>query len=518
MQKTFEVEGEGTHYLTWTYSKDSSVSNGSDCGWVDDIEWTLDEDEEEYTPETDFMVSVDDNAVTIIGYTGTSAVVRISPTIDGLPVAAIGDWAFEGCGDVIEIVVPDSVEYIGVGAFAYCENLMSVKLPEGMTVIEPETFVGCMSLRTITIPSNVEAIGMYAFLDCYSLSTIFFNGLPPYFEDFENEENTFPTPITFVAPENMDWEYWWHPSGIMLIIGEVASPDDFEYTIEDGQVTITRFIGEQTSVIIPSAIDGLPVTTIGDAAFAELDDLTSIYIPDGVSTIGACAFDFCENLIDIHIPDSVTTIEYGAFNCCYSLATINIPDSVTTIGCDAFFGCFSLTTVNVPEGLEVIEDETFGDCINLTSITIPASVEAIGFYAFGGCSNLTTIYFNGEPPEFEDFYDLEAMKEYNSFPTPITFVVPEGMGWENWYDFAPQGITLVVGEIASPDDFEYTIEDEQVMITQYIGEKTTVIIPTAINGLPVTAIGNTAFAGRDDLTLIHIPNGVSAIGECAFLE
>jgi len=39
-QKTLAVSGDGLHTVQWKYDKDSSVSNGSDCGWVDDVAWT----------------------------------------------------------------------------------------------------------------------------------------------------------------------------------------------------------------------------------------------------------------------------------------------------------------------------------------------------------------------------------------------------------------------------------------------------------------------------------------------
>jgi len=39
-QVTVSVTGAGTHTLQWQYDKDGSVSNGSDCGWIDDVVWT----------------------------------------------------------------------------------------------------------------------------------------------------------------------------------------------------------------------------------------------------------------------------------------------------------------------------------------------------------------------------------------------------------------------------------------------------------------------------------------------
>jgi RHS repeat-associated protein len=38
-QKTYEVTGSGSHTLKWKYVKDSSTSDGSDCGWVDWLQW-----------------------------------------------------------------------------------------------------------------------------------------------------------------------------------------------------------------------------------------------------------------------------------------------------------------------------------------------------------------------------------------------------------------------------------------------------------------------------------------------
>ena len=58
------------------------------------------------------------------------------------------------------------------------------------------------------------------------------------------------------------------------------------------------------------------VKSIGDSAFENCSDLTSIYIPDGVTSIGDRAFYGCEDLSSIHIPDSITSIGDEAFRCC----------------------------------------------------------------------------------------------------------------------------------------------------------------------------------------------------------
>ncbi len=37
---THSIAGRAAHTVEWRYSKDGSVSNGQDCGWVDDVSWT----------------------------------------------------------------------------------------------------------------------------------------------------------------------------------------------------------------------------------------------------------------------------------------------------------------------------------------------------------------------------------------------------------------------------------------------------------------------------------------------
>ena len=37
---TIPVENDGSHTVEWAYTKDGSVSNGDDCGWIDDVTWT----------------------------------------------------------------------------------------------------------------------------------------------------------------------------------------------------------------------------------------------------------------------------------------------------------------------------------------------------------------------------------------------------------------------------------------------------------------------------------------------
>jgi len=106
-----------------------------------------------------------------------------------------------------------------------------------------------------------------------------------------------------------------------LLFDELSNESSFGYTESDGRITITSYKGEGGIVSIPSFINNLPVTAIGDNAF-ENAAVTSVIIPDGVESIGWFAFSGCLALKDITIPPTVTSIGYETFSLCPSALTI----------------------------------------------------------------------------------------------------------------------------------------------------------------------------------------------------
>ena len=153
----------------------------------------------------------------------------------------------------------------------------------------------------------------------------------------------------------------------------------FNYTDTGDSITLTGVIVNLTGdLIIPSSLEGKPVTSIGSSVFSGCSDLTRVTIPSGVSSIGDNAFSGCSGLTDAAIPSTVTHIGANAFFGCSGLTSINIPSGVTSIGAGAFSGCSGLMSVGIPTGITSINDSLFAGCSSLTDVTIPSTVTNLG--------------------------------------------------------------------------------------------------------------------------------------------
>ena len=95
-------------------------------------------------------------------------------------VASIGDLAFagnnfNGCPNLKEVTIFDSVKKIGVRAFQYCGSLKKISLPDSIEEIGKHSFFYCSSLEEINLPVNLVHIGERAFKGCHYLESINFS-------------------------------------------------------------------------------------------------------------------------------------------------------------------------------------------------------------------------------------------------------------------------------------------------------------------------------------------------------
>ena len=216
-------------------------------------------------------------------------------------------------------------------------------------------------------------------------------------------------------------------------------------------------------VIIPEKVSyngvDIPVTRIGDSAFQECSNLTSVTLPNSVSSIGTCAFQDCSELTTITIPSSMRSIEYSAFSRTgltsvhisdlldwfkidfrtsganplswaehlyiggQEVKDLTIPDGVTSIQKYAFEGCRGLTSVTFSNSVKSIGESAFAHC-GITSLTIPNSVTSIGAYAFVACHELTSVNLPNSLTSIAD-HAFEECRSLSSITIPSSITTIE---------------------------------------------------------------------------------------------
>ena len=126
-----------------------------------------------------------------------------------------------------------------------------------------------------------------------------------------------------------------------------GSANDFSYYLDkEDCASIADYVGDGGDVVIPSTIDGYPVTAIEVKAFSNDRKITSVLIPEGVTYICSYAFAGCTELHSISLPSTLEEISESAFADCTSLTEVTIPKNVWIVGPYIFMGCTSLAVIN----------------------------------------------------------------------------------------------------------------------------------------------------------------------------
>jgi hypothetical protein len=266
-------------------------------------------------------------------------------------------------------------------------------------------------------------------------------------------------------------------------------------TNADGSANIVAYAGPPWVVTIPTNINGLTVSSIGEYAFSYDQSLTSVTIPNSVTSIVDNAFQNCTSLTNATIDNGVIIIGEGAFAGCTSLTSVTIPNSVTIIELGAFAACTGLTNATIPNGVTSIGILAF-QSDPLTSVTIPGSVTSIGNAAFYNCTNLTSVYFRGNSPTPNNNTTVFAAGNYPYGYDPATvYYLPGTTGWgalfdglptAPWFLPNPQILTHSAGFGVQPGGFGFTISwatNTSVVVEAATNLANPVWIPVSTNTL-----------------------------------
>lgn len=457
---------------------------------------------------------------------------------DTAPVATVVSWQNESYSG--DIVIPATINYggtaytvtgIGENAFNGCENVTSVVISEGIQTIETSAFMSCHGLKSVVLPASLTTIGFWSFGFCENLNYVIYKAENPV----EIDRTAFcasNSVLNGVETYNYSSAILYVPNGALanyqntigwdvfptIFQGErnEAKVGDLKYAYASGSLeaaVIRDDYSSLESVNIPSTvtIDGAvyAVKAIGNAAFRENQQITSVTFNEGLVLICKDAFSICSQAV---------------FNL--------LPSTIKFIGNNSFCSCNRIEEIIIPEGCAVIESMAFAWCGNIEWIELPSTLTSLGQTAFAGSSNLKTVISRISRPFaiHDDVFCKEEqwneVGEATIVNTDATLYVPTDtktsyQETDGWKLFAE----VVEGEVKRSKEgdlnYEYVVGGgTATVITGDYTNLESVTIPGTItidgNSYTVVAIADEVFAYCNNLTSVTLNEGLETIGNRAF--
>lgn len=225
----------------------------------------------------------------LLKYTGTAEVVSVP---DGVKI--VGEEAFAGNDNLVNVTIGADVETVGYRAFADCGNLRTVTVEDGVSLIDTAAFSNNKELQRVSLGAGVKDLGIGVFAGCSRLADL------------------------SVSVGN---NYLHYSNGIL-------------YDDEETIIYALMPAYEKGAYTVPGT-----VKEIKGYAFWGNPYLERVVLGSGLYEIPTYAFSNCLNLREVEIPLPVHGIASKAFEDCVNLQTVEIPDSMMRISDSAFDGC-----------------------------------------------------------------------------------------------------------------------------------------------------------------------------------
>ena len=304
-------------------------------------------------------------------------------------------------------------------------------------------------------------------------------------------------------------------------------PSELSFTVDENGV-LTKVEGisaDNSEVEIPSQVNNIEVTEIGDNVFANNTYLKKLIVPETVKILGYKFCYGCSNLTEVVLSNKITVIPDYAFEKCTSLEKINFPTSLVQIRYNAFTetalkefqapdslreiwgyafqGAKELVTVNLNKTTK-LGQMAFENCEKLTSIDLPSTLTEIDQNVFNGCKSLENINMPDEAITIErDMFTGTSYYENKS-------------NWKNGVLYVDNYLVAINSDFNNVTD--YTVQEGTISIANnaflnYAKNLKSITLP---EGLKI--IGKTAFSSLYSLSKINIPSTVNKIGYNAFAQ
>ena len=227
--------------------------------------------------------------------------------------------SFNGCTNLFEIVLPNTLNVIKDNAFSGNNKLTILRIPENCTTIGKSAFRGCSLLREITLPTKLKRIEEYTFYGCTSLASL---EIPNSVNYIGNNALYNLTVDTLTLPEqySADPIFDLNNSKLTTIVwNSISYPTDYIKS-SNGLGTSYYGIGAYWVTISISGTgtkttEGIYNTTISTIIFGEkveflprnlcykMSSLKTIYSKNTIPPIiDNYTFNNCKNIENVYVP------------------------------------------------------------------------------------------------------------------------------------------------------------------------------------------------------------------------
>ena len=372
------------------------------------------------------------------------------------------------------ISIPDSVKVdylyneesdgtLTIKAGPYFSTKRKVEIPSEINgkkvgAIAKDGFSGFTNLEELKIPAGIKSIGSNAFKGCSKLSRVY-----------------IPSTVTTIGAS----AFYKCSSDLYVFCGVAAAPSGYYTSYSNG-----------------NWYDGIKQRVFNTNYYDENEDYLYAQLKDETILIAKYK-GFESNLaVPSKIDDiDVTVIDQYCFYQNDNLRTISLPNSLLEIRSYAFGECINIRDIRVPYGALKIEGNAFRGSSKLSRVYIPSTVTTIGASAFYKCSS-----------------DLYVFCGVAAAPSGYYTSYSNG----NWYDGIKQRV-FGVKNYGENDEYLYSeLLDGTLIISDYLGTDSDLVIPSEIDGKTVSTIDSYCFSGDEQLRTVVIPDTIKTIGSYAF--
>lgn len=308
--------------------------------------------------------------------------------------------ALNNCKSIRTLILPEGITRLGSGSLSGTELTNYLVIPNSVVRIDDSalSYMPGINLEVV-LPDSLEYIGNYAFSHSQFKCELKLSNTLKYIGDgaFENAGEFYGT---FRLPDILEYLGLSAFNGMgNELIGDIVIPQNI--TIIPNHCFNKMGFAKGANVVLHDGI-----TNIGVSAFANLNINTPLNFPASLKVISDEAFLHARLKGNLELPQNLGVLGRQAFGT-YNYQTeitglvgeLSVPKNISVLFREVFYGQ-SFSSVVIPDYVTIINERALGNMRSVKTVSLGKNVDFIGPEVFTGCEALQTLVcLNATPPE-----------------------------------------------------------------------------------------------------------------------